>query len=165
MNPALIVIDMQKRWLSGPKPIYPDLDEAVEIINHVAAAFREAGRPVIWVQDGESMDESDPLYAMPDDLDVQDGDLRVDKVASNAFTEAGLPEALAATDSDYALLCGFKAEACVLATARGAADGGLDYALLREAVVSDSEDGPAFVERINPLMSWEVAVALVGDAS
>ena len=69
MKPALVVIDMQTRFLRTRKTIHPDLDDAVEIINHVASTFRAAGRPVIWVQDAESMDESDPLFAMPDALD------------------------------------------------------------------------------------------------
>ena len=165
MNPALVVIDMQKRWVPGPSRLYPDLDEAVEIINYVAEKFRAGKRPVIWVQDCETLDKSDPDFAIISALDVKDSDLRASKVASNAFVEPALPEALDRAGADFALLCGYRAEGCVLATARGAADRDLDHALLRGAVLSPADDAPAFIERICPLMSYEIAVAIAARRS
>lgn len=160
MNPALVVIDMQTCWLGEGKGLHPDLTGAVQIIERVAAAFRTAGRAVIWLQDRETVAESDPGYAIIEGLTVRDGDLRVSKIASNAFIEAGLPEALKGCGADFALLCGYRAEQCVLATARGAADRAFPYALLRGATLSFDPQAPAFVERISPLLTWEVAVAL-----
>ena len=160
MHPALVVIDMQKRFIPGSQRLYPVLDEALEIINHVASAFRAHGRPVIWVKDHESIDVEDPDFAVVDALEVEPTDLTVHKIASNAFCEPAFASALEATKADFTLLCGFRAEQCVLATARGAADRDISYALLRDAILSPADDAPRFVERISPLMSYEVAVAL-----
>lgn len=163
MRLGLIVIDMQKRFLDSGRAMYPDFVEALEIINYVADEFRANKLPVIWVQDREDIVESDPGFAVLDELRVAPGDSRVTKEAANSFCEPGLADALAEQKVDFALLCGFKAEGCVLATARGAADRGMDHALLRGAVISPASDAPGFVERISPIMSWEVAVALARD--
>lgn len=160
MHPALVVIDMQARWLGAPERLHPPLDAALEIIEHVAAAFRAAGRAVIWIQDAEAMGPGDPGFAIIDDLTVHEDDIRVSKVASNAFLEDGLPDALRACGAGFAILCGYRAEQCVLATARGAADRNVPHALLRGAIVSPDSEAAAFVERISPVLSWEVAVAL-----
>lgn len=164
-RPGLIVIDMQKRFFDGPRPMYPDCEEALEIINYVADEFRAAGLPVIWVQDREDIAESDPRFAVLDELRVAPGECCVAKEAANGFCEPGLPDALAEQEVDFALFCGFKAEGCVLATARGAADRSVPHALLRGAVLSTAADAPGFIERISPVMSWEVAVALARAVS
>ena len=161
MNPALVVIDMQKRFISPGTGLHPDLGEAIEIINYVAGEFRAAGRPVIWIRDREDIAETDPAFGVLDALTVEDDDPTVSKEASNAFCEPGLDSALEASGSDFALFCGFRAEQCVLATARGAADREFGHALLRGAVLSPAADAAPFVERISPIMSYEVAVALV----
>jgi nicotinamidase-related amidase len=161
MNPALVVIDMQKRFIPPGTALHPELGSAVNIINEVAGKFRAAGRAVIWVQDCETMLQTDPGFQLLDELDVRNEDPRVAKVASNAFAEPGLAVALDAASADFALLCGYRAEECVLATAHGAADRELRYALLRGAVLSLSPEAVEFAERVSPLLSYEVAVALL----
>lgn len=160
MRVALVVIDMQRGFLTEPTALYPSYRDATRIIEHAAAGFRELGNPVIWVQDHETLDVDDPRYEIVSELSPQPSDLRVAKVASNAFVEDGLPDALAAVRAEFVVLCGYRAEQCVLATARGAADRGLAHALLRDAVLSPDPDAARFVERIGPLASWEVVLAL-----
>lgn len=152
---------MQKQFLGGSAPIAPDLPEAVEITNYVAGLFRDAGRPVLWVQDREGIELHDPGFALIDALHVAPGDARIVKTASNAFREPDLERQLAASSTDFVLFAGFKAEGCVLATAKGAEDRDLPHALLRSAVVSTTPDAPAFIERICPLVSYEVVAAIV----
>lgn len=160
MTPALVVIDMQKRWIGDGTELHPSFDEAVDVIERVAAAFRAAGHPVVWVQDKETMPEDDPGFAVVDELTIHEGDRRVSKVASNAFAEDGLPNALDADGVDLALLCGYRAEQCVLATAKGAAERGLPYALLRGATLGPDAVAVQTVERDAPLVSAEIAVLM-----
>jgi nicotinamidase-related amidase len=160
MRPALVVVDVQRRFFRSDRPVFKDLDTALEIINHVATAFRAGGAPVIWVQDREDTSLDDPGYALLDGLDARPADARVSKIASNAFVEDELPAVLSETGADLLVLCGYRAEGCVLATARGAADRGIPYALLRDAVISHDADAPGFVERISPIVSHEIATLL-----
>jgi nicotinamidase-related amidase len=160
-----VVIDLQKRFFRPGDVLQPALDDAVEIINHVAEAFRAAGRLVIWVQDRENVDETDPGYALLDGLRPEKGDPRVSKIPSNAFLEPSFLGTLEGGAADFLVLCGYRAEQCVLATARGAADREIPLALLRGAVVSPDPEAVAFVERLFPLLSHEVAVALAGEPS
>ncbi len=160
MTPALIIIDMQKRWIGDGADVHPTLGDAAEVIARVAAAFRAGGHPVVWVQDKETMAEDDPGFAVVDELTIHEGDRRVTKVASNAFAEDDLPMVLDADGVDLALLCGYRAEQCVLATARGAADRGLPYALLRGATLSPDAVAVHTVERDAPLVSAEIAMLM-----
>ena len=159
MKPCLVVIDMQNAWLENPR-CTPSLDDACEIVDHVAATFREAGHPVIWVQDKESVQPGEHAFDLFGALHPDPDDVRVHKVAGNAFAEAGLPAALAACEADFLVLCGFRAEGCVLATAQGAATAGHRFALLRDAVVSYDLAKVRAVEAMHPVLSWEVACVL-----
>ena len=48
---ALVVIDMQNNWVMEGQPGYaPGIPEIVPNINKLAAAFRQAGGMVVWVQ-------------------------------------------------------------------------------------------------------------------
>lgn len=160
MRIALVVIDMQRGFLTEPAALHPRYKDATEIIQHVADRLREQGHAVVWVQDHETLATDDPRYEIVPELTPHPEDVRVAKVASNAFVEDGLPDALAASGAEFVVLCGYRAEQCVLATARGAADRGLAYALLRGAILSPDADAPGFVERIGPLASWEVVLAM-----
>lgn len=160
MRLALVVIDMQRAFLDDGASLHPDRGDALELIEYVAGVFREHGHTVVWVHDVENLTPDDPGFELVEGLEPQDGDVRVHKIASNAFMEDGLPAALADTETDFALFCGYRAEQCVLATARGAADHEFPHALLRGAVLSPDAEAVRFVERLAPLASHEVAVAL-----
>lgn len=163
MRIALVVIDMQRGFLTEPAALHPRYRGATAIIQHVADRLRELGHAVIWVQDHETLATDDPRYEIVTELEPAPGDLRVGKVASNAFVENGLPNALAQAGAEFVVLCGYRAEQCVLATARGAADRGLAYAVLRGAILSPDAEAPGFVERIGPLVSWEVVLAMASS--
>ncbi|MGE0193772.1 MAG: cysteine hydrolase family protein [Planctomycetota bacterium] len=160
MRHALVVIDMQVCFLERHVALTPPLDDAIEVINHVAGALREAGHPVIWVRDHETIAPTDPRGRLHDLLHVDPADPHVEKVASNVFVEPGLPELLDELEIDFVWFCGYRAEQCVLATARGAADRGLSFALLRGAVLGPDSEAVAFVERLFPLASHEVITGL-----
>lgn len=160
MRHALVVIDMQVCFLERHVALTPPLDDAIEVINHVTSSLRKAGHEVIWVRDHETVPSSDPRGRVLDSLDLHPGDTHIEKVASNAFVEPALPDVLDELEVDFVWFCGYRAEQCVLATARGAADRGLSFALLRGAVLGPDPEAVAFVERLFPLASHEVITGL-----
>ena len=161
MKAALIIIDMQKQSLDGQTRLEPDLAACLEIVTHVASLFRESARPVIFVQDEESAGPGDPGFELINGLYEQEEDPRVRKVAGNAFRSPELTRILQETHSDFALLAGYRAENCVLATQKGAEDRDIPNALLRGGVLGHSKETVAFIESICPLLSHEVVAAML----
>ena len=156
---ALVVIDMQACFLEQHAALVPPLEGAVEIINHVAAALRKAGHAVIWLRDHETIPVDDPRGRILDSLDVDPADPQIEKVASNAFVEPALPALLERLEVEFVWFSGYRAEQCVLATARGASDRGLPFALVRGAILAPDIEAVSFVERLFPLASHEVVTA------
>ena len=91
MKLALLVIDMQKAYLSKVDPAV--VDSAVEHINYTADIVRSAGHLVIHVQDIEDADSlgMDEL-AFIEEIHVDEKDAHMTKTFSNAFWETGLKE-------------------------------------------------------------------------
>lgn len=161
MKPAFVVIDMQKQFLEKPMTYVPSVAYSAELINYVASLFRKKGFPVIFVMDEESCKEGEPSFGLVDDLEVEASDEQIHKVHGNAFRDTVLLERIRELGIDFLLFAGFKAEGCVLATLHGAQDNDIPHAILREAVVSNTPDAVAFVEKTFPLMSCHVVGPLL----
>ncbi len=154
MKPAFVVIDLQQRFADQMR--HPELCEAVELVNYVAEQFRAANRPVVWVQDAEQGGAGTTGFGLLEQLDVHDADLRARKTAANAF------RTLRVEGCDFLLLAGFKADGCVLSSAKGAEDRELAHAVLRGALLDTNPESVAFIERLLPIASHEVVSALLG---
>jgi len=49
MRPALIIIDMQKRWINQDKEIYPPMNVAINNIQRIREKFHSKDFPVIRI--------------------------------------------------------------------------------------------------------------------
>jgi nicotinamidase-related amidase len=164
VRPGLLLIDMQREFLDGLATT-PPLADAVDLLQHVAGLFREAGRPVFFVHDVESCPPGSPGYPFVEGLTPAAGDVTVDKLHGDAFRDTDLSERLSERGVDFLVIGGFKAEACVLSTLKGAEARDLRHALLRGGIVSDDPEAVRFVERISPLASHQVVEALLETAA
>ena len=50
MRPAILVIDMQKKWFASDKKVFPDKTTGIKNIRTLVAAFHERNYPVIYVK-------------------------------------------------------------------------------------------------------------------
>jgi nicotinamidase-related amidase len=157
MKPAFVVIDMQRHFLDEAPSLFPDLAGCVRSINEMSEFFRARGLAVIFVQDNDSVGPDDPGFELVKGLVAKTCDLRINKIFCNAFQGPALSAALATSGSDFALIAGFEAGSCVLATQKGADELGLPNALLRGAVLGRQEQTVAQVEQECPLVSSEEA--------
>jgi nicotinamidase-related amidase len=132
---AVIVIDVQQMFFSGPTPAYR-ADDVVDGINRITEAAREANAPVFFVQ--HESDANGPLahgsdgWQLPDALVRADNDSYIFKTVGDSFENTSLAEQLRQKNIDSILLCGYATEFCVNATARRA-----ELLALNPTVVSD----------------------------
>lgn len=163
MRPALLVIDMQREFLDG-KTTTPRLEDGVELIAWVAGLFREKGLPVLAVHDVESCPPGSPGYPFVAGLEPAPSDVVIDKVHGDSFRDTELLDVLRARSVDFLVICGYRAESCVLSTIKGAEAHDFAHCVLRGGVLSPAPDAAAFIERISPLASWQVVKTLVDAA-
>ena len=157
MKPALLVIDIQRRFFGFGPAISESLQNAIAYINPTIALFREHDLPVICVQ---HVDEDEGLvpdaegFELPEELAVLPSDLHIHKTYGNAFNATPLLDKLRAQRIDTVIVTGFCAEECVLSTYRGAEDVDVTPIILRGALASGSKENIRFVESISSIISF-----------
>ncbi|MDY7040618.1 MAG: isochorismatase family cysteine hydrolase [Chloroflexota bacterium] len=159
MNPALLVIDIQKEFFKFSPATAQSLTDAIKYINAAIALFREKDLPVICVQ---HVDEEEKLvpgeegFELPAELHIRPSDLRIHKTYGNAFTKTALEAHLRDLGVDTVIITGFCAEYCVLSTYRGAQDLDLTPIILRGSLASSILGHVKFVENISDIISYGV---------
>jgi nicotinamidase-related amidase len=178
MNQAVLVIDVQHALSHGVYACF-DADRVIERINAVCAKARAAGVPVILIQHqsvGGVLDHGSEGWQLAAGLDVQPGDIRLDKTATDAFHKTELHALLQRLGVERLVVCGFQSEFCVDTTVRRAlglaypvtlvADGHstLDNELLTAAQISAHHNLTlsnisSFGPRATPVVAAEVGFA------
>ncbi|ACC71888.1 cysteine hydrolase family protein [Paraburkholderia phymatum] len=132
---AIIVIDVQQMFFSGPSPAYRS-EAVIDGINRLTSAARKANARVFFVQhesgaSGPLARGSDP-WQLPVALVREPSDASIYKIVGDSFHETPLADQLGQSDIDSVLICGYASEFCVNATARRA-----ELLGLRTTVVAD----------------------------
>ncbi|GIP50615.1 hypothetical protein J53TS2_42060 [Paenibacillus sp. J53TS2] len=159
MKPALLIIDMQQAFLNHPR-IQSEVAGACEYINAVADMFREAGRPVVVVQDKDG-GEGTPGYEVIPEVKLAESDLRISKAWNNSFWKTDLEQLLREQGTDFVVVCGFAAEHCVTFTFNGAVERGFGAAILQKGILGEHPDSVAAVYRDRSLISYSVIRAIL----
>lgn len=142
MTSALLVIDVQ-RGLFDAAPRPEDADAVLARINALAAAARQAGAPVIFIQHerpGSPLAHGSPGWELEQNLKVEAGDLIVAKTTPDSFLRTDLAAKLEAAGAKRLVVCGYASEYCVDTTTRRAA--GLGYAVDLVADTHTTHDKP-----------------------
>jgi len=162
---ALLVVDMQRFACDRAEETMPGFGKLVDNINALAAAFRSAGRPVIWVKQGFTRDASgddlglyklfhkDPL---PDgmfdggeltelfhEMDFDpDRDHVVRKHRYSAFSRgaSNIESLLAELGIEQLIVTGVVTNVCVESNVRDAMQLGYEMIVLEDAVASPFEE-------------------------
>jgi nicotinamidase-related amidase len=158
MKPALLVIDVQKKFLTINPTMTESINDAIEFINAAIELFREKNLPVISIQhvnEESGLVPGEEGFELPDSLNILPADLHIHKTYGNSFTKTVLVDELRKQDVDTVIVTGFCAEYCVLSTYRGAQDHDLVPILLRGAIASDNMKNIRFVEGISEIISFK----------
>ena len=165
MKPALLVIDVQRKFFGFNPVMTQSLNDAVENINAAIALFREKDLPVISIQ---HMDEEADLvpgkegFDLPENLNILESDLHIHKRYGNSFNKTPLEGELRELGIDTVVVTGFCAEYCVLSAYRGAEDVDLKPVLLRGASASGIVENIRFVESICDIISLGALKQVLG---
>lgn len=125
MKPALLVVDVQRKFFDINPIMTQSLNNAVEYINPAIVLCREKGLPVMAIQHMHKESELMPGeegFDLPDALDIVSNDMYIHKTYGNAFNKTTLAAELSTLDVDTVIVTGFCAEHCVLSTYHGAQD-------------------------------------------
>ncbi len=124
---ALLVIDVQQALCFGEYAAHDSVG-LIGRINTLAARFRAAGRPVIFIQHESPqapLQRASVGWALADGLQVAPGDPIVPKTATDSFHQTTLQALLQQLGVNQLVVCGLQSEFCVDTTVRRAL--GLGY--------------------------------------
>jgi streptothricin hydrolase len=141
---ALIVVDVQRGFLSGPRAV-PAAPAVLHSIGVLLAAARTAGVLVVHLQNdgppGEPDEPHTPGWELA--LAAQDEEPVLRKTVDDPFEETRLAELITAHRVTRLAVCGVLSEFCVSATAAGALERKLEVVLPHDAHATyDVPPGP-----------------------
>jgi nicotinamidase-related amidase len=142
MGTALLVIDMQKMFYKGKTKGY--MDNAVENIMRKIDKCRKSNQILIWIQHSRKtgkLKKGNTEYEIIESLRPNDDEVKIEKTFSNSFIKTKLKDILDENKIDRLILCGYKAEACVLHTFLGAKKLGYDVSVVKNGTASSSRLG------------------------
>lgn len=158
MKPALLVIDMQKKFFEYGPAFKQPLEEATEYINAAIPLFRGKNLPIFVIEHSSKEDglmPGTPGFPTHESINLASTDIRITKTYGNSFTKTSLAEMLLEKGIDTLIITGFCAEYCVLSTYRGALDCDFKPFVLRGSLASDNREHIRFVEDISEIVSFE----------
>ncbi|HGM5488442.1 TPA: cysteine hydrolase family protein [Serratia fonticola] len=138
MKSALLVIDVQQGLFTPPPA---EAEQVLTRINHLSERARQEGAPVIFIQHQTAHDElphGSEAWQIHADLQVKNGDYRVEKTTPDSFLRTNLGKLLIAEGVTQLVICGYSTEYCVDTTTRRAA--GLGYPVVLAADAHTSHD-------------------------
>lgn len=136
---ALILIDVQNEYISGQLPIeYPPLNVSLPNIARALAAARDAGLPVVAVQ--QMAPPTSPIFAegshgweLHESVRGAAPDLLVQKALPSALAGTGLGDWLRRRGVDTLVVAGYMTQNCNESTIRQAAHEGWSVEYLHDA--------------------------------
>ncbi len=157
MKPALIVIDIQNRYL--PMMAQDEKDLAMKIINGAIWLFRQHEQPVIRVyhsdpQSGPKPGDED--FEFPESVIIDENDPKIIKNYPSAFRDTDLDEILKKKDVNTVFLCGLSAVGCVLATYYGAMERDYEVFMVKNGIMSHNSEYTGMVREITDAVSWKI---------
>ncbi len=138
---ALVIIDVQVGLFDEA---YDEDRDVLEHIQDLIARAHEAGSPVVYVQhngwSGHPLEPGVPGYAIHPSIAPSEGDLVVQKRASDSFYETTLQRELDALGVTHVVITGAQTEFCVDTTCRRAASLGYDVTLVADGHTTGDRD-------------------------
>lgn len=165
LKPALLVIDIQNAFL--PMMSEKDKDMAMTNINYYIQLFRSNGLPVIRVYHSGKEYGVVPGtegFEFPASVAIKAEDAQVIKTYPDGFNKTDLDKVIREKGCNTLFLCGLSAVGCVLATWIGAYDHDYEAFMIKDAIMSPSEEYTNNVEEMFNAVSYDVVKLAVEHA-
>lgn len=165
VKPALLIIDIQNAFL----PMIPDREKEVALycINNYIQLFRRHNLPIIRVyhQSKEyGVEPGTDQFEFPATVEIKPEDAKVIKTYPDGFNKTDLDKVIRESGSNTLFLCGLSAVGCVLATWIGANNHDYQAFLLKDAIMSHSEEYTHNVEVMFDAVGYEMVKLIVENA-
>ena len=140
MSNALLVIDVQKEYQAGGKLEIKGFDRAAQNISKLLAWAREGNAAIFHFQHISAVLGDDVFAPTSDGIDFAagfeplDGERAYTKAKPSAFSASGFSEALASSQYEQVILCGFASFLCCDSTARDAYHRGYNVIFIEDAI-------------------------------
>ncbi|MFZ0667866.1 MAG: isochorismatase family protein [Acidimicrobiales bacterium] len=129
-NTALLVVDVQKGVVQGNY----ERDAVVANIATLVERARQAGVPVVWVQDtGENRSQGSEPWEIVSELNPSSDEPQVQKSYGDSFEDTTLEEVLSDLRVGSLVVAGAQTDACIRSTIHGALTRGYDTLLVSDA--------------------------------
>ena len=139
MNPALLLVDIQRDYFPKGRMEVVGAVEAGRAAGRLLNAFRDRGLPVLHVRHIAARPNATFLLPNTEGIAIHEsvkplpGEIVVTKQYPNSFRETGLREELLAKDIRELVICGMMSHMCIDATTRAAFDSGYDCTVAHDA--------------------------------
>jgi nicotinamidase-related amidase len=163
LKPALLVIDVQNRYIS----FIPEREKelAFFFINLLIDLFRKHDLQIIRIYHHNEENGPKPNteeFEYPDAIKIKIEDTQIIKTYSDSFNKTNLNEVLKEKGSNVLFLCGLSAVGCVLATKTGAQNNDYKAFIVKDAIMSHNSDYTKNVEAMFDAISYD-AVELITE--
>jgi len=154
---------MQKEFM-GIHECQKSLQASLEYINEASEMFRNAQKPVIVIQDEEAgQGPGSEGFELIDQLNIVEGDHKVQKLFSNAFWKTDLESLLKKLEVKFLVISGFAVEHCVLFTLNGALEREFGASLLQHGVAGFDESIIKQIQSLRPVVSLETLYYILNE--
>lgn len=161
MKPALLIIDLQEGHIPAPRS-RGEVEEVCQYINYVSKLFRNAGKPIVVIQDidVEGGIASEDFKVIPE-IELTGSEQTLHKEWPNSFWQTDLEQILRNEGVDFVIVCGFAVEHCVTFTYNGAKERGFEAAYLQGGLLGHHPHAVQAVTEVRPLISYPVIASLL----
>ncbi|WP_413577728.1 isochorismatase family protein [Bdellovibrio sp. HCB290] len=152
LNTALLLVDVQAKMFAPFKPVH-EADDYLEKFQKLLRLSRASGTPVIFVQNNGQVGEADETrtegWLLHPEIEIENGDLIVQKAQFEPFTGTELHSVLQKKGIHKLIIAGLQSETCIAATCRKANELGYGVTLVSDAHSTYGTDGKNAEDVIN----------------
>ena len=153
MPSALLIVDAQVNMFE-PNPV-ADASGLLGRLESLISGARAAEVAVVFIRNNGGVgdpDESETAgWGIYPDLEPAEGELVIDKWQADSFSADALRYFVKDAEVDSVVIAGLQSEYCIQATARGAAQRGLDVVVVSDAhsTYDGTESADEIIESVN----------------
>ncbi|MBF4691632.1 cysteine hydrolase family protein [Fusibacter ferrireducens] len=147
---ALVVVDMQHGIFNKSLKVY-ESEKLIDNINKLIDHFRKYRLPIIFLRFTGTflLMKGTRDWELLSEIHFEEGDLLIDKVKSDAFSENQFVELLETLEIDHIYVTGVISHGCVQSTVYGALKANMPVTLICDAHSNFSADAKFIIESVN----------------
>jgi nicotinamidase-related amidase len=165
MKPALLIIDVQKRYMESIPGTHREI--GIFFINLLIGLFRKKDLPIFRIYHTNSENGPRPgteEFEYHPSINIRPEDIQLIKTYSDSFNKTDLERILSEKGIDTIFISGLSAVGCVLATFVGAMNNDLKPFMVKNAIMSHDPEYTKNIEVMFDAVSYDVVKLIVENS-